>query len=103
MGGPDGLVGREEERRRLLQAADRARAGEGSIVLVSGEAGVGKTSLVESVAAESGALVLRGAARHGGETPYGPVAAALRSHLRTAPDALGDAGPLREHLALILP
>src|SRR4051812_39853869 len=103
MGGPNGLVGRTKERERLLEAAERARAGAGSIVLLSGEAGVGKTRLADDVAAASGTLVLKGAARHGGETPYGPVAAAMRSHLRAVPDALGDAGGLREHLALILP
>src|SRR3954466_2438920 len=103
MGGQGRLVGRHEERQQLLDAVERARAGAGSVVLVAGEAGVGKTSLADALAASSGALVLKGAARHGGETPYGPVVAALRSHLRSAPDALADCGPLRGHLAVLLP
>ena len=98
-----GLVGRETERRRLDDAVERARGGDGSLVLVAGEAGVGKTSLVDAVAADSGALVLRGVASHGATAPYGPLVAAMRFHLRSEPDALTGCGPLHEHLAVLLP
>jgi len=47
--------------------------------------------------------VLNGSASHGGTAPYGPIVAALRSYLRAAPDGLSECGPLRPHLALILP
>ena len=97
------LVGRAPELLRLEGALERARAGDGAIVLVSGEAGVGKTRLAEDLAARSEAVVLRGAASHGAAAPYGPVIAALRSHLRSAPDALASCGPLRSQLALLLP
>ena len=40
------LVGREQPVRALAAAWDRARTGSGGVVLVSGEAGVGKTRLV---------------------------------------------------------
>src|SRR5689334_3390103 len=103
MRGAESLVGREEERRRLLEAAALAASGHGSVVLLAGEAGVGKTTLSEHVAAASGMVVLKGTARQAGEVPYGPVAGALRSQLRSSPDVLGASGPLREHLALILP
>ena len=98
-----GLVGREAERERLEDAIARARSGDGSLVLIAGEAGVGKTSLVETVAARSGALVLRGASSQGATAPYGPLVAALRSHLRGEPGALTGCGPLHEHLAVLLP
>src|SRR5918999_2109075 len=103
MSQPGGLIGRHAERARLEEALVRARLGEGSIVLVSGEAGVGKTRLVAEVAARSKAQLLRGAPVHGGTAPYGPLVAALRRHLRTRPDALDDCGPLRAQLALLLP
>ena len=50
------LVGREEESELLLRRWARAKNGEGQVVLLSGEAGIGKSrltaSLLESVAAE---------------------------------------------------
>jgi DNA-binding NarL/FixJ family response regulator len=72
-------------------------------MLLSGDAGVGKTRLAEEAARDSPALVLRGAATSGVTPPYGPVAAALRSSLRAEPEGLADCGPLRPHLALLLP
>jgi predicted ATPase/DNA-binding NarL/FixJ family response regulator len=98
-----GLVGREAERERLEDVVARARGGDGALVLVAGEAGVGKTRLVEAAAADSDALVLRGASSHGATVPYGPLIAAFRSHLRSAPDALSQCGPLQGHLAVLLP
>src|SRR4051812_12971281 len=96
------LVGRQEERARLEEAVRRAATGKGALVLVAGEAGVGKTCLVDSVAADAPALVL-GASMQGATAPYGPLVAALRSHLRADPEALDDCGPLRGHLAVLLP
>ena len=72
-------------------------------MLVAGEAGVGKTRLVDHVCGESDALVLWGRARQGAATPYGPVVSALRALLRVDAKGLDDCGPLRDQLALILP
>jgi predicted ATPase len=51
------LIGREEELELLLRRWARAKTGEGHAVLLSGEAGIGKSRLVaaiiETVAAES--------------------------------------------------
>jgi DNA-binding CsgD family transcriptional regulator len=97
------LVGRESERARLAEAVERARAGAGAVVLLAGEAGVGKSSLAEEVAERCSPLVLHGAASNGAATPYGPIVAALRSYLRIRPGGLDGCGPLRPHLALLLP
>ncbi|HEV2546226.1 MAG TPA: AAA family ATPase [Stellaceae bacterium] len=43
------LVGREEELELLLRRWRQAKAGEGSIVLVSGEPGIGKSRIVEAL------------------------------------------------------
>jgi class 3 adenylate cyclase/predicted ATPase len=43
------LVGREEELELLTRRWQRAKAGEGSVVLVSGEAGIGKSRVVQAL------------------------------------------------------
>jgi DNA-binding NarL/FixJ family response regulator len=96
------LVGRATELARLSEAAERARDGAGSILLLAGEAGVGKSRLAEEVA-EPENLILRGAASGGATTAYGPIVDALRERLRVDPDALAECGPLLSHLALLLP
>jgi DNA-binding CsgD family transcriptional regulator/tetratricopeptide (TPR) repeat protein len=103
MGKRTPLVGREAERERLSQAVKRADAGQGSIVLLAGEAGVGKSRLAEEVAENCPPPVLRGAAVEGASIPYGPIIAALRSYLRSDPSGLDECGALRPHLALLLP
>jgi tetratricopeptide (TPR) repeat protein len=72
------LVGRERELALLARQLTTALAGRGGLVLLGGEAGVGKTSVVEALAAEAaarGALVLVGRCYDLTETPpYGPWA-----------------------------
>src|SRR5919108_3539056 len=97
------LVGREAEERRLDELLSDARSGEGAFVLLSGEAGIGKTRLASSLARRAGVPVLRGAAIQDRTAPYGPLVAALRSHLQAHPAGLDDCGPLRGQLALLLP
>jgi predicted ATPase len=70
------LVGRERELALLRQHLDSTLARHGSLVLIGGEAGIGKTSLAETLcreATEQGALVLTGRCYDLTETPpYGP-------------------------------
>ena len=103
MGERTPLVGREAESAVLTAALDRAEQGSGTVLLLSGDAGVGKTRLTDELAAGASALVLRGAASDSVTPPYGPIVAALRSYLRAEPEGLADCGPLRSHLALLLP
>ncbi|CAN5727330.1 hypothetical protein BH23CHL2_BH23CHL2_16410 [soil metagenome] len=70
------LFGRERERDRLRELLDDAITGNGSLVLISGEAGIGKTALVDDLireAEESGVFVLVGGCYDLTMTPpYGP-------------------------------
>ena len=103
MAGVAELVGREPEWRALGERFDRARAGGGGLLLVAGEAGVGKTSLVAASLDCSQLAVLRGIAGDRAKTPYGPIVMALRAYERTAPGALGGSGQLASQLSLLLP
>ncbi len=74
------LVGRVDEAGRLQQALRSAQRRRGGLVLVAGDAGIGKTELIESIVSRSAAIVLRGAARSEATPPLGPLIAAIRSH-----------------------
>ncbi len=69
-------VGREREQALLRDSLTAALGGQGGLVLISGEAGIGKTALAEALcgeAAERGALVLVGRCYDLTETPpHGP-------------------------------
>jgi DNA-binding CsgD family transcriptional regulator len=77
------LVGRAAEVARLNAALERAAAGRPAIVVVAGEAGVGKTRLVAGLlgrAGERGAVALTGGCLDVGEgvLAYAPMVEALR-------------------------
>jgi hypothetical protein len=80
------LVGRERELGVLRQHLDAAIAGHGSLVLIGGEAGIGKTALAEAVgraAREHDALVLIGRCYDLTETPpFGPWVELFRQYRR---------------------
>ena len=86
------FVGRREELQRLTDALDRAGQGEPSLILIAGDAGMGKTRLATEFtdrARAGGAQTLVGACLDVGEGayPYAPVAEALR---RLAHEAEAD-------------
>jgi predicted ATPase len=79
------LIGREQERGELLIQMDALFQGLGGLVLVEGEAGVGKTRLLQTVARDAewrGAEVLWGEAHEiEASIPYGPLVEALAEGL----------------------
>ena len=97
------VVGRDDELNRLRAVVARGSAGETEAVVVSGEAGVGKTRLVEELvlgAESSGMLVATGgcSALADAQLPYGPVVAVVDALVGEVDDSelerlLGDAGP----------
>ena len=83
------LIGRDQELASLTAALDDAWSGRTCLAVVQGEAGVGKTRLVEELAADAagrGAHVLWGRALEGGATPaFWPWLSVLRALRKAAP------------------
>jgi predicted ATPase/DNA-binding SARP family transcriptional activator len=79
------LFGRHAEHAWLIERWARACSAQGCMALIRGEAGVGKTRLVEEVGRSviaQGGLVLRGRCyEFSGPVPYQPIAAALKKQI----------------------
>jgi tetratricopeptide (TPR) repeat protein len=78
-------VGRERELALLKERLEMAMEGSGSLVLVGGEAGIGKSRLCNefaSTASMSGFVVLIGRSLPGVPAPYLPFQAAFATYLR---------------------
>jgi DNA-binding SARP family transcriptional activator/tetratricopeptide (TPR) repeat protein len=84
----ENLVGRERELERLVPILDGALAGRGAVVLLAGEAGIGKSRLAEALARLAdtrGARVLVGRCwETGGAPAYWPWVQVLRGYIRMA-------------------
>ncbi len=91
------FVGRERELSVLQDALTDARAGRGRLVLVAGEAGIGKSRLADELASRAkgeGVRVLWGRCWEAGGAPaYWPWVQALRTYLREC-----DVAALEEQL-----
>jgi class 3 adenylate cyclase/tetratricopeptide (TPR) repeat protein len=92
-----GFVGRSEERERLLHAVKNQEQEGGRIIFISGEPGIGKSSLCRAVASdvhERGVVALYGRCDEDLGLPYQPFAEALSHLLINADDAI-----LQAHVA----
>jgi len=80
------FVGREEELEKLERAFDDALQGNGSVFLINGEAGKGKTRLVQELrdfVYSRGAGFIDGKCFSGeNKTPYGPLKDALNQYVK---------------------
>ena len=101
------FVGRAGELALLEAALADARAGRGRLVLLSGEAGIGKSRLADELASHAkrvGGRVLWGRCWEAGGAPaYWPWVQALRAYVRDSPTTelrqrLGQAAPDVAHL-----
>ncbi|WP_433787858.1 helix-turn-helix transcriptional regulator [Actinomycetospora sp. CA-101289] len=98
------MVGRDAERAAVRRCVDALREGTGATLLVTGEAGVGKTRLLrEVVDAADGLPVLTGRAVPGGGA-YRPLAEALAPPLRAGGvPTTARLRPFRAALASLVP
>lgn len=89
------FAGREDSRERLREMLLRVRERKGETVLVQGESGIGKTSLIGSVAgwaAEKGFTVLWGRCPYQEPgLPYHPFAVAMSAHFQRGGNQMLDA------------
>jgi predicted ATPase len=89
-------LGRESETRALAEALDRVASGASAIVLIEGEAGIGKTRLLQDALGDArarGMQVIAGRAEELERTrPFGLVAAAFGCS-STSPDAHRPGAP----------
>lgn len=103
------FIGRAGELASLTDALARASAGEPQALLIGGEAGVGKTRLVEEFLAAAGrreaVVAVGGCVEIGADgLPYAPFSTALRALRRALPEELTEALAGQEGvLARLLP
>ncbi len=102
------LIGRGAEVRGLVSALDRAAAGAGGSLFLTGDLGIGKSRLateISSLARARGFAVYRGhAAQPASPLPFGPVREALTAAGRTGSlDEAAGNSPYRSVLASLLP
>ncbi len=102
------FVGRDDEFADLQTWWRRAKNGERQVVVVSGEAGVGKTRLVAQLAAHvqtGGGTVLYGRNDPDLVAPYQPFTEAIREFVSQLPTSLAASrlGPSAAHLVRLVP
>lgn len=107
--GEETVVGRLREEAELMGALQRATAGSGGLVLLSGEAGIGKTSLARRIVAEAARRGIPAVWSSGaiGETPppywhWAQVVTALARRPERA-ELFGDLGGAGAWLAAVAP
>jgi serine/threonine protein kinase/tetratricopeptide (TPR) repeat protein len=92
----DDFVGRRTLLTRIGERVEQAARGHGGVVLVEGEAGMGKTRLLGQLAARAGELgarvLMAFAAEEDGSPPYWPWQQVLRALDRSHADSSGGAG-----------
>jgi class 3 adenylate cyclase/tetratricopeptide (TPR) repeat protein len=102
------FVGRTHQMSRLSAKLEEACNGQGSIVMLVGEPGMGKTRILEEfadLARQRGARVLRGACYDGEwQAPYGPFAELIADYASNAETAelkavLGNGAPTLARIA----
>lgn len=101
------VVGREAELHRLRGVLDAASSGNGSMVVLRGEAGAGKTRVAAELAADArahGSVVLRGRATEVGGSAYRALREALLGAARLGVDIDAvELAPFRSALGQLVP
>jgi DNA-binding NarL/FixJ family response regulator len=103
------LVGRSQESDRLRTLLGRVQQGKGQVVLINGDAGIGKTRLLASLidlAQQNDFTVIRGECNEQDQDfPYGPIIDGLRTHFSgaTSAELQRIIGPFQPEMVRLLP
>ncbi len=102
------LFGRDAELQTLTECWAKADGGEGGLVLLGGEPGMGKSRLAAEIAALAhvqGATVMLGSSEEDASPPFRPIGLALKGYVRELSDGLLErhARALTGELARLLP
>jgi DNA-binding CsgD family transcriptional regulator/tetratricopeptide (TPR) repeat protein len=101
------VCGRDDELRVLRDALARAAGGQGGLVFITGEPGIGKSRLVRELTAGARSAGVRTATGRavpaGSGVPYRPLTEALLQLLRDRPPPGGELAPWLPALQAILP
>ncbi|ATB38440.1 protein kinase [Cystobacter fuscus] len=95
------LVGRDEELHQLREHWEQARRGHGALVLIQGEAGIGKSRLLselrEQVGSEAGTRAVAQCWQESSSSPFFPISQLLRQLFALPPEA-----PLEQRRARVI-
>ena len=97
------IIGRENEQAELQNVVASVKDGKGGIILISGEAGVGKTLLAEETLAESELSIFTARSTDEAHPAYGAIVTLFRNCFRAKVYETIDLGPLAPCLALLFP
>jgi DNA-binding CsgD family transcriptional regulator len=105
---PSPFVGREDELRQLQEAFERAERGEGALVMLVGEPGIGKTAVCQQLcrfALATGGRALVGHCYEEGSfrAPYQPFVEVFETHLRECETDIAELGSGAADLARMVP
>jgi predicted ATPase len=98
------LIGRASERALLYQLIERTRSEQGQVVLICGEAGIGKSRLLAEAKAQAAGdfLILQGNCfQVDSSYPYAPLLDLLRAFAAQSPLAIADDSIVREFARLL--
>ena len=86
------LIGRDESVQTVLDCWQQAQQGQGQLILIAGETGIGKSRLTEEIAllAQPGTLLVGHCQALEGSLAYQPFIESLRTYFATVPLGMAD-------------
>lgn len=97
------LIGRNRELDEFKQALDNHQNGQVGMIVLSGEAGVGKTHFVNASLIQSKFLILQANASETYTQPYGQIVSILRAYIHQVESAFENINSRPQYLSMIMP